>query len=142
MVFKNTASKAIEYVNTARTVAAGAFGAFAGLSLNKASGSSSHSPPPAPSPQRGTWAQAAFAVGGALLAGAAAGTAYYKGDDLTYGYTWIADHLKYVGKLLDEDALRGRVDKLVVAEKELGVLFRACVVSSNFSETQPYAHLM
>lgn len=59
-----------------------------------------------------------------LAAGAAAGTAYYKRDDLTLGYTWATDHMKYVGNLWDEAKLRQRVENIISLEEELGVLFR------------------
>jgi hypothetical protein len=59
-----------------------------------------------------------------LLAGAAAGTAYYKRNDINVGYTWATDHMKYVGTLWDEDSLKKRVDDLMQIEEEMGVLFR------------------
>jgi hypothetical protein len=59
-----------------------------------------------------------------LAAGAAAGTAYYKRDDLTLGYTWATDHMKYIRNLWDEDTLRKRVESVIDTEEELGVLFR------------------
>ena len=85
---------------------------------------------PAPSPSQSTqsawgkWAgPAAYAMGGALLAGAAGG-AYYKKDDLTQGLTWATDHMKYVGNLWDEAALDQRVEALIDIEKDQGVIFR------------------
>ncbi|KAK7695740.1 hypothetical protein QCA50_000376 [Cerrena zonata] len=70
------------------------------------------------------WAPAAYAAGGALLAGAAAGAAYYKREELTASYTWATDHMKYVGTLWDEAALKRRVDTLFKIETSMGVLFR------------------
>ncbi|CDO71370.1 hypothetical protein BN946_scf184908.g128 [Trametes cinnabarina] len=69
------------------------------------------------------WAPAAYAVGGALLAGAAAGTAYYKRDDIGVGYTWVSDHLKYVGSLWSQEELEARLNKLLEIESQMGVLF-------------------
>ena len=59
-----------------------------------------------------------------MLAGAAAGTAYYKRDDIGVGYRWATDHMKYVGNLWDEKALTKRVDDLMQIEEKMGVLFR------------------
>jgi len=71
----------------------------------------------------GGWTGAAV-VGGAILAGAAAGVAYYKKDDLTGGLNWASDHLKYVGNLWDNAALEQRVDALIDIERDHGVIFR------------------
>ena len=68
-----------------------------------------------------------YAVGGAILAGAVAGGAYYKRDDLTQGLSWATDHMKYVGNLWDEETLNQRVEALVDIEKERGIIFRTLV---------------
>lgn len=70
------------------------------------------------------WMPAAYAVGGALVAGAAAGTAYYKQEDLGNAYTWAGDHMKYVGTLWDEKKLKSRLEKLLEIENEMNVSFR------------------
>lgn len=81
------------------------------------------------------WAPAAYAVGGALLASAAAGTAYYKRQELATGvgavtqtvgssYIAVLDHMKYVGSLWDEKAMWSRMESLATAEDEHGVIFR------------------
>lgn len=67
-------------------------------------------------------APAAFAIGGAVLAGAA-GTAYYKREEIGVGYTWITDHLQYVGNLWNREELEGRLDRLLAIESGMGVLF-------------------
>jgi hypothetical protein len=126
-VFKNSATKAVEYAQTARAVGTGLFGALAGMGASKAANSA---PKPAGSPAASTsgwgkWAgTATYAVGGALLAGAAAGATYYKREDLGLGYTWASDHMRYVGHLWDEDALNKRVEFLITAEAKEGVIFR------------------
>lgn len=107
------------------------FGAFAGLGVKKAA-TPTPSPQPAASNQTPAspwkWAgPAAYAVGGAILAGAAAGGAYYKRDDINVGFTWATDHMKYVGNLWDEGALKKRVDALIDIEEQEGVLFRTSV---------------
>lgn len=99
-------------------------GSFAGFTAKAAQ----PPPPTAPATQPTGWARwagpAAYAVGGAILAGAAAGGAYYKKDDLTQGLSWATDHMKYVGNLWDEAALEKRVEALVDIENDYGVVFR------------------
>lgn len=70
-----------------------------------------------------------LAVGGMLIAGAAAGTAYYKRQDIMAAHDWANDHLKYVGNLWDERQMHERVAKLVELSKDKsdggqGILFR------------------
>lgn len=141
-VFKNSATKAAEYANSARNL----LGAFAGLGAAKPATTELGStapvapiaapPPPAAEKKNNTgwakWGPAAIGFGGALLAGAAAGTAYYKRDDITTGYGWATDHMKYVGVLWDEEAMKKRVESLIEMDQSLGVVFRTCVTSSCF----------
>ncbi|KAJ7178975.1 hypothetical protein C8R46DRAFT_1323205 [Mycena filopes] len=105
-VFKNTATKGLEYAQAARTVGTGLIA------------------PAAPATGWGKWAGPASYVGGALLAGAAAGATYYKREDLGLGYTWATDHMKYVGHLWDADESNKRVDFLIDTDEEQGILFR------------------
>ncbi|KAF5387724.1 hypothetical protein D9615_000550 [Tricholomella constricta] len=130
-VFKNSVTKAAEYASAAQTVGSAVFGAFAGFGANKAA--TAAAPPqraaPSTSATGSGWAKwaapAAYAVGGAILAGAAAGSAYYKREELNTSFTWATDHMKYVGNLWDEAALTKRVEALINVEKEAGVTFRA-----------------
>ena len=134
-VFKNSATKAAEYADTARSVATGIFGGLAALGAKKAA--SPPATPPAglitngPTTAGGTrnWGKWASIGGAALAAGAAAGTAYYKRDDLASGYGWATDHMKYVGNLWDENAMRRRVESVIDIEQDMGVLFRTYVPS-------------
>lgn len=103
-------------------------GSFAGFTAQKVAQPAAAQAPPSPS-LWSKWAPAAYAVGGAVLAGAAAGGAYYKREDLTQGLIWATDHLKYAGNLWDEAALAKRVEDLVDIEKEHGVVFRTSVFS-------------
>jgi len=90
-------------------------GALAGFGASKA----------APASSWGKWAStAAFAVGGAVVAGAAVGTTYYKREELGIGYSWATDHMKYIGNLWDMNALNRRVDFLVDAQGKEGIVFR------------------
>ncbi|EGN93031.1 hypothetical protein SERLA73DRAFT_190177 [Serpula lacrymans var. lacrymans S7.3] len=130
-VFKNSATKAVEYASSARTVASDIFSLFGKKSTTpvapqKLPAASITSSSMGTSSEAGwmKWAPAAYAVGGALIAGAAAGTAYYRRDDLGSGYTWATDHMKYVKNLWDEKTLQKRLDCLVEAEQNFGVLFR------------------
>ncbi|KAF8592227.1 hypothetical protein K439DRAFT_1626236 [Ramaria rubella] len=168
-VFKNSASKAVGYVQTARDIAAGAgalgtLGSFAFGNSKKAPDTNSTnpkekeqeakglvtspppgSPPPTPpgsqsqtpipsgstgttpAPTRsgwGKWAPVAYGAGAAILAGAAAGAAYYRREDVTFGWAWATDHMKYVKNLWDVGALKMRVENVVGKGEELGVVFR------------------
>ncbi|KAG6821566.1 hypothetical protein H0H93_000075 [Arthromyces matolae] len=124
-VFKHGITKATEYASTAQTVGSAIFGAFAGLGANKATSTS-----PTASSRSGSgsgwssWAApVAYAAGGALLAGAAAGSAYYKREDLGNSFMWVTDHLKYVGNLWDENSLSKRMDALAAMKDLAGVTF-------------------
>jgi len=125
-VLKNSVTKAAEVMGAAQTVGTAVFGALAGLSAGRAAESVS---PPAPVASGGTgwgrWAApAAYAVGGAVLAGAAVGSAWCKRDDLGQSYNWATDHMKFVGVLWDEKTLKQRVTDLIDLEKSHGILFR------------------
>ncbi|KAG8698159.1 hypothetical protein FRC08_006100, partial [Ceratobasidium sp. 394] len=133
-VFSNSAAKAVDYASAAQQ----AFSTFNSLR--------SSSPTPAPQPIRAAimpppsasqvtkstspWSTWVPAVGGALLAGAAAGTAYWKRKEAAeYGAqvagvgTWLKDHMQYLGSLWDEKALARRVDEVVRLVEEGGVAF-------------------
>jgi len=123
-VFKNTVTKA---ANTVQTVGSTIFGALAGLGTKKATAPSQPitSDSQTTASPWGKWvAPTAYAFGGAVLAGAAVGGAYYKREDINVGFTWATDHMKYVGTLWDEEALKKRLDALVEIEEQEGVLFR------------------
>lgn len=111
-------------MGAAHTVGSAVFGALAGLSAGKAA----EKVAPTPGSTKTGWnswaAPAAYAVSGAVLAGAAVGGAWYKREDLGQGYTWATDHMKFVGHLWDEKTLRQRVDDLIGLEKSHGILFR------------------
>ena len=121
---KHSVTKVAEHANAAMTLGSALLGSFTAFGAKKAA-----QPAPPPSqPSQSAWSKwagpTAYAVGGALLAGAAAGSAYYKKDDLTQGLTWATDHMKYVGNLWDEAALDQRVEALVDIERDQGVIFR------------------
>jgi hypothetical protein len=131
-VFKNTAST---YANSARAVTDGIFGALSSSRVEKTATAfrtpvrAIEPPPPSPSTSRSSWVSGAYVLGGALLAGAAAGTAYYQREKLTTGYNWISDHMKFVGNLWDQRALAKRVEGMIKIENELGILFQKCGLS-------------
>jgi len=78
--------------------------------------------PPSPdTPSWGRWVSpAAYAVGGAILAGAA----WYKRDDFAQSYNSAMDYIKFLDNVGDEKALGRRVDDLIDLEKSHGILFR------------------
>lgn len=132
-VFKNSATKVVEYVNDVHKTASGLFGAFSQPAGKSAPGIgqpaavlSSLAPAPSGSSSGrwGRWGQAAYAVGGALVAGAAVGTAYYHRPNIESGYGILMEHMQYVGALWDKDTLAGRVGNLVEGETTHDILFR------------------
>jgi len=129
-VVKNTVTKAAEYAGTAQTVSSAVFGAIAGFGAKKATGSPAPPNSTSTAASGSAWAKwagpAAYAVGGAIIAGAAAGSAYYQREQLTSGISWATEHMQYVGNLWDEQALRKRIDALVRLDQE-GVVFRVWV---------------
>jgi len=135
-VFKNSATKAAEYADTARTVGSAILGGLGGFGFGAKktttpetpSEKSSAAPPTTPAAPTSAWGKwgttAAYTVTGALLAGAAAGAAYQKREDLGVGYNWVTDHMKYVGNLWNIEALNKRVDSLLDLGEEKGIVFR------------------
>ncbi|RXW25318.1 hypothetical protein EST38_g640 [Candolleomyces aberdarensis] len=135
---KGGVTKAAEHVNAASTIGSALFGSFAGFTAGK-SATTSPAPPNAAASSSSTqqasgWAKwaapTAYAIGGAILAGAAAGGAYYARDHLGQSYSWLMDHMKYVGNLWDEGGLEQRVEVLCDIEEKNGVIFRKFVVLS------------
>lgn len=127
-MFKNTASQAAGHVKSAHELFTATTSFFGSKppppKFSNPIKAALPAPPPAPASPWAKWAPAAYAVGGALLAGAAAGTAYYRREDISGGYAWATDHMKYVGSLWDEGSLKKRVDDLMQIEETMGVLFR------------------
>ncbi|KAJ8523537.1 hypothetical protein ONZ45_g112 [Pleurotus djamor] len=127
-VFKNSATQAFEYATSARTAVTGLLGAFAGFGKQPPKETqravAAIAAPPSTKTPGMNWAPAAYAVGGALLAGAAAGGAYYARNDLGEGYKWFTDHMKYVGNLWDEEAMKKRLAALVDVEEKHRIVFR------------------
>ncbi|RPD67340.1 hypothetical protein L226DRAFT_477730 [Lentinus tigrinus ALCF2SS1-7] len=163
-VFKNSATQAAEYVRTATNVlnsfkswrAKTPSGAAAAAAASNAPPpvppKAAIAPPPAAEPSAGTslwqkWAApAAYTLGGALFAGAAAGAAYYKREDIGVGATWVTDHLKYVGNLWNKDELDARLDRILQIESRYGVLFQtffSCIPASppDFPRSRTFAVL-
>ena len=139
---KNGVTKAAEHVNAASTIGSALFGSFAGFTAGKAA--TSPAPPNAAASSSSTqqasgWAKwaapTAYAIGGAILAGAAAGGAYYARDHLNQSYSWLMDHMKYVGNLWDEASLEQRVEALCDIEEKNGVIFRKFVTLSRVSDS-------
>lgn len=133
-VFKNSATRVAEVADTARTIASDVLyfmGKNPDSSQAKPNPSLRQIAPATESESESTskstgwarWAPAAYAVGGAIAAGAAAGTAYWRREDISSGYNWAFDHMKYVGKLWDEEGMRKRLDDLMLAEQR-GIIFK------------------
>jgi hypothetical protein len=122
----------VGYAQTAHKAATDIWGAFSAFNKSPTAPAQPSGlligPPAQAGASSGAWSRwapaAAYTVGGALIAGAAAGTAFYKRNELTSGYTYLQDHMKYAGNLWDENALKRRVDDILRAEQEHGITFR------------------
>ena len=130
-VFKNSATKAMSYVQTARDIASSfsSFSTSGSATTSTTSASrSTITAPPASASSSSSWASwaipAAVGLGGILVSGAAAGAAYYKRKDIGEGYQWATDHMKYVGTLWNQKKLKERLENLITTEKNLKVTFR------------------
>jgi hypothetical protein len=130
-VVKNSANKAAEHVQNIHKTASGLWGAFSRPAGNPAAPVArprllpAAAPLPASSPGRwARWAPAAYTVGGALVAGAAAGAAYYHRTEIETHYGVLHGHMQYVGALWDRDALLERVRHLVEGETNHSIIFR------------------
>ena len=67
----------------------------------------------------------ALTIGGAVMvAGAAATAAYRRKEEIGVGYSWVEDHMKYVGNLWDEKELNKRLETVVGYDRRMGILFR------------------
>jgi len=129
-MFKDSADKAAEIAQGVHKTASGLWSAFSqpvGKSTTPIAKPVGLLPAP-PSAQSsggwGRWAPAAYAVGGALIASAAAGAAYYHRTDIESSYGALTEHMQYVGSLWDKNALAERVRRLVEGETAHGVVFR------------------
>ena len=128
-MFKDSANKAAELAQGVSKTASGLWGTFrqpVGKSTTPiAQPVGLLQAPAAPLPAQssggwGRWAPAAFAVGGALIAGAA----YYHRTDIESSYGALTEHMQYVGTLWDKGVLAERVRRLVEGETMHGVVFR------------------
>ena len=137
-VVKHQVTKAAEVVQTTKTFVSDFMKLINQNSQRPTASGTTRKPVaalPAPEPATGSggfwqkWGTTALAVGGAAItAGAAASAAYYKKDDIGTGYMWATDHMKYVGNLWDEAELNNRLDTIFSYDKNMGILFRTCVV--------------
>ncbi|KAI9507555.1 hypothetical protein F5148DRAFT_1203927 [Russula earlei] len=131
-VFKNSANKVAEYAQGAHQTASGLWDAFRrpiGKSPPPIARLAGLLPAAAPVPaassgRRRRWGPAAFTVGSALMAGAAAGVAYYHRADIENRYEALHEHMQYVGALWDKGALAERVRHLVEGESTHDIVFR------------------
>ena len=162
-VFKNTASKAVQVVATGLGILGALAESAQTATQPKADDNSPNEPPvspkdknparktssgskdvipqpstedaePSPAPnQKRRKSSLLYALGGVALAGAAAGTAYYRRRSLGAGisraqasvdWAWPKDHLRYVQNLWDDKALKERVETLIKLRTERGVSFQ------------------
>ncbi|MCJ1462559.1 hypothetical protein MMC07_001161 [Pseudocyphellaria aurata] len=77
----------------------------------------------APAWQR--WGKYAAFAAGAVAAGGAA--AYFKGDTITEGWSWVGSHLEFVGCLARAEELKTRLERMVRIQDDKGVGFKDLV---------------
>ncbi|VDC04083.1 unnamed protein product [Peniophora sp. CBMAI 1063] len=132
-VFKNSATKAFGTIANVGKAATDIWSAISDYSKSTATATSKPpaglltAPEPVAASEAGGWAKwapVAYAVGGTLLAGAAAGTAYYRRNDISVSYNYLQDHMKYVGHLWEEKAMEERLEAILKAEDQHSVIFR------------------
>ncbi|KAF9646961.1 hypothetical protein BDM02DRAFT_3083890, partial [Thelephora ganbajun] len=132
-VFKHQATKAAEVVQTTKTFVSDVMKAINQNNQPTAVAVTKQPVAALPPPEHATgtggfwqrWGTTALAVGGAVIAaGAAATAAYYNKEEIGIGYTWAADHMKYVGNIWDEGELNKRLNTIVGYDKKMGILFR------------------
>lgn len=129
-MFKNSATRAVEYANAARDVVTDVYSLFKATERPTATGNPAllqitpGTSETSSASAWGKWVPTAYAIGGAVVAGATAGAAYMRRDDITSGYTWASDHMKFVGNLWDEKSMRERLDNLLAAQADHGIIFK------------------
>lgn len=129
-MFKNSATRAVEYANAARGAVTDVYSFFKGTEQSTATANPSLLQITAGTSEASSasawtkWAPAAYALGGAVIAGATAGAAYMRRVDIASGYTWASDHMKFIGDLWDEKTMRERLDNLLAANAKHGVIFK------------------
>ncbi|BEI89083.1 uncharacterized protein CcaverHIS019_0204450 [Cutaneotrichosporon cavernicola] len=75
-------------------------------------------------PQQSWWnAKAAVGLGAIAVAGAAAGTVYFRREDLATGWKWGAEHMTFVRNLWDKQAMRDRLDRITELQNSRNVSF-------------------
>lgn len=130
-MFKNSATRAVEYANAARGIVTDVYSLFKGTERPTTTPPNLALPQITAGPSETSsasawakWAPSAYTIGGAVIAGATAGAAYMRRDDITSGYAWASDHMKFIGSLWDEKAMRERLDNLVAAHTDHGIVFK------------------
>ncbi|KAL7421529.1 hypothetical protein Q5752_003298 [Cryptotrichosporon argae] len=67
--------------------------------------------------------KAMYGLGALALGAAAAGTAYYRRDDLVMGWTWGYEHMTFVRALWDDNGMCARLDNIDRLGRERAVVF-------------------
>ncbi|KAG8754565.1 hypothetical protein FRC14_004945 [Serendipita sp. 396] len=143
-MFKNKATEGLSYVSAAQGVFAGlgTLGLWGASSTPKSGGSNKDGkkdttavvPGVKPlaqgtaSSSSSSWTKWA-AIGGAVVAGGTAAAAWYHKDALasgvTYGWSFLTDHFKFVSSLMNEETMKQRLDEVVETSKARNITFRA-----------------
>jgi hypothetical protein len=67
--------------------------------------------------------KAAAGLGALALGAAAAGTAYYRRDDLATGWKWGFDHMTFVKNLWDTEGMKRRMEGIETMRQSHNVTF-------------------
>lgn len=126
-MFKHGATRAVEFANAARGIVTDVGSFFKGAERSTATPNPSLLQITAGTPEASSasaWAKWAPVLGGAVIAGATAGAAYMRRDDITSGYTWASDHMKFVGNVWDEKTMGERLENLLAANVDHAIVFK------------------
>lgn len=88
-----------------------------------------------PTPSNTTW----YGLGALALGAAAAGTAYYRREDLANGWKYGSDHLSFVGNLWDEEGMRKRLGDVATLCESRNIVFRKWVVCLKILQKLPWS---
>jgi len=120
---KNGITKYTSHIETARTVLSTVFGTTVDSNNSSSTSSRAATPPKADAPASSFFAlptRQSLLKGSAVVLGgaAAAGAAYWRKDDIQFGWKWVSDHAVFVRNLWDDIGMRTRLEGLAGMVKQ------------------------
>ena len=120
---KNGITKYTSHIETARTVLSTVFGTTVDSNNSSSTSSRAATPPKADAPASSFFAlptRQSLLKGSAVVLGgaAAAGAAYWRKDDIQFGWNWVSDHAVFVRNLWDDIGMRTRLEGLAGMVKQ------------------------